>query len=247
MSGRHIAGTGRHRTPLTPRRWPLYSMATGAIVVALISGTGIGATWALWSDQYDPTLQSGQGSVGIRFERLTAPASSATAAGPSSTLNAVLGYADAAAVVTASPQATAIALAVSARADGNAGITYGIALPAFPAGSVLGASTVRLFPVTSAAACTVPAAQAAAAAAQPATTGIVAIAPGTPADDTVVQYWCLGVVYPGVGGSYTNIATAGGTAPVSGLPATAQGSWTAYLTAQGSYALTHTVTYPEAP
>lgn len=231
------------------RRRGLRALAIG--VAAALAGVAAvsGVAWALWSDAFtNPSLQVASGSkVGISFGRVGGTPQYAT--GPTSVLSQTLSLQDARTMRPTS--GLAIPLAVTMRADGNAGLTYGIALPTFRAGSAFAVSTVRLFPITASsdaqaqAACRTDVAPVT----QPATTGIVGIAPGP--DPTAplgrkVSYWCLTVVYPGSGGTYTNSATGAATTP-SGGTVTANTSWTALVVDPGTYALTHAVTLPGGP
>lgn len=247
----HADGRGRYRAVGAVRT------PTGGVIVGLASavvlsiGLGTATAWALWSDAFtNPSLQvATQPKVGISFERLGGSAQTAT--GPASVLAQDLARSDGQTLLASATDTVAIPLAVRMRADGHAGISYDIALPAFPAGTLFDASTVRLFPIVAAtdaaaqSACTA----AAAPAAQPSTSDIVGIAAGVdPAapNGLAVDYWCLTAAYSGTGGTYTNTATASGTAP-SGATAQGQDSWSAYVVAPGTYSLTHELHLPGGP
>lgn len=222
-----------------------------AVVAAALVATGVsgGAAWALWSDELvNPSLQVATGSqVGVGWGRVGGTVDAAT--GPASALTVTLGQGDAQALIASPSKTIAVPLVVRLRADGNAGITYSIALPTYPAGSLFGASTVRLFPITATtdaaaqAACTL----AAAPSAQPPTMNVVGIPPGADAPTGIdSDYWCLTAAYSGTGGTYQNTATARGTAP-SGVVAEAQSTWQAFIVSPGTYTLTHSVTLPGSP
>lgn len=215
-----------------------------ALAVTGVLGTGL-AAYALWSDSVDNSGAATIGQVGVKFERLGTTTSSATATASTSVLSAAVVKADAQAMIAATPKAVAVPLAVRVRADGNAGINYTLALGTPAAGSVLAASTLRIFPVATQADCTAAAAVTAAAAPQPSTTNVVGLAPGETTTSTASAFWCLGAVYSGTGGTYTNTATASTT--FNSAPVTATDSWSAYVFAPVTVSLTHTVTTPGSP
>lgn len=241
-----------HRTThRRPRRLCAPLVASVAGMVALGIGAGSGATWSLWSDAFtNPSLQVATGAqVGITFGRVGGSAVAATA--ESSVLTAGVTRADGQMLLAAAPRAVAIPLVVRMRADGHTGINYSLTVPAFPAGTLLAASTIRLFPVSATtdaaaqAACTPPAAPVA----QPATAGIIGIAAGVDTgapNGLAADYWCLTAVYSGSGGTYENTATAAGVAP-SGVAVQADATWTAFVIAPGSTSLVHELHLPGGP
>lgn len=243
--------TAALRTPRPTRRSRITIVVVTA-VVAVVSGLlSAAGSWALWSQAFtNPSLQAAAGpQAGISLARVGGAASAAT--GPASVLTATLGRSDAQTLLATSGRAVAIPLVVRMRADGHAGMTYDIALPAFVPGTLFAASTVRLFPLSSTtdaaalAACT----PAAAPAVQPPTTDIVGIAAGVDPSapgGTAVDYWCLAATYNGSGGTYQNTATVQGTAP-SGAVVSGQSTWHAFLVSPGTYSLTHEITLPGAP
>ncbi|SIT69944.1 hypothetical protein [Microbacterium sp. RU33B] len=217
---------------------------------ALLGATAAGGVaWALWSDALvNPSLQvAADAKVGISFGRVgEAPA---FATGASSVLEETVGLQDGQDMSTLSN--ISIPLAVTMRADGNAGMTYSIDLPIFQPGTLFDVSIVRLFPLPTATsddearlACRLDAAPAT----QPPTSGIVGIAPGVDAsapDGRAVDYWCLSIYYRDGGGFYLNTGVASAQSP-SG-PVSGQSSWFALVVDPGTYTLTHTVTLPGGP
>ena len=232
------------------RRHGIRPRTIAILLVAAFVGVvgGAGASWALWSDAVtNPSMQLATGSkVGISLERVDGTPQYATSA--SSVLTQTLGLAEAQA---ASGLNVAIPLAVRMRADGNAGISYSIARPTFRAGTLFAVSTVTLFPLSATtdaearSQCNIFAAPGT----QPATTGIVGIAPGvdpTAPQGVAVDYWCLTSYYFAGGGFYQNTGTANGTSP-TGEQVTAQADWMSMLVDPGTYSLTHQITLPGVP
>jgi hypothetical protein len=227
----------------------VFAAVFAAVAVLGVGGTGV--AWALWSDSHtDSSVRvATEPQVGVSFSRVGSAGTAATDA--ASVLDVAITRADGQALLAASPRAVAVPLAVRLRADGHAGITYSLAVPAFAPGTLFAASTIRLFPVTATtdaaaqAACT----PAAAPPTQPSTTAIVGIAAGVdPAapDGLAVDYWCLTAVYSGTGGDYANTATAQGTAP-SGVVVQAQDTWQTFVIAPADVSLTHTLHLPGGP
>lgn len=254
MSAHRLPRSARSARPSHRQRGAASrSVVIGGVAAATAVAAVLGvAAYGLWSDSAlpaDAAVSTGQ--VGVQLDRLASASStttsSQTATAATSVLTASTVRGDASTMVTATPQAVAVPLQVRLRADGNAGLRYTLAIAAPATGSVFAASTVRLFPVASAAACTPAAAAVAAATTQPNLVDIAGLATGSTAPATATAFWCLGAVYPGTGGIYTNTATASGTNAATSQPVSSTASWSAYVYARLDVNLTHTVITPGSP
>jgi len=186
--------------------------AAGAVAGAvLLVAAGAGAARALWSDSATVDAATGSGSAGFSVE---ARGSTEVATDPGEMLAVTVGATEAQSLTENG--SIALPLVVRSRADGNTGLSYTIEQPAFALGSVFAESTVRLFPVDSAAACTVEAAPASATGTSLAAVGVAAGYGTDRASWTATQYWCLTAVYDPLSdpvSTYTNTGTVTGSYP----------------------------------
>ncbi|WP_098484355.1 hypothetical protein [Georgenia soli] len=231
-----------------------------ALAVAL--GAGTGTALALWDDTEQFSAEVGSGMVGFAIGKPGA-ADRTVAAGPADRLAFPLGPDEATTLLDTGE--VAVGIQVDARADGNKGLSYALDLPDLPADSIFGSSTVRVYRVDSAAACSAHG-----------ITGRPPAATYTPADPdgdgtfepgpagwdrtwasstpvradydddwTATEYWCVVATLGDLPdeGSYTNTATV--SVEVDGDTYTAEDTWRADVTTAADPAdePTHTINF----
>ncbi|MDR3203070.1 MAG: hypothetical protein LBT54_08085 [Bifidobacteriaceae bacterium] len=212
MSAGRTPGAGTARKAW---RAPAVALATGVLLAA-------SPAWALWQSQTAGNdVAAGSGLIGFAVARDGLAADAATSKGDPVAF--ALGPADAAAAQAAG--GLAVAFQVQLRGDGHAGLTYGIVLPSWTAGTVFASSVVRVFPVADPAGCT----PAAAPADQGRLDGLAGIATDYAPVKTAAHWWCLTAVWqPAAIGDYANTGLVTAQDP-GGSPVQDSAAWNAGL------------------
>lgn len=205
-------------TPSRPRRLTLAVIA-GAALAGIVLGAG-GSTLALWNDS-----ASRAGSIGSGAEWFAAGQPGSTSAAPDGTAAVSVGAAEAETLL--SQGSVAVPFQTDSMSQGNLGLRYTVAEPKDWGDGVFGAADTALFPVASAADCTVSAVP---------HDGSSLTSTPVPADYSgsetpTTEFWCLVASVeqlPGTG-AYANTASATATAPDS-ASVTAQDRWSTRVT-----------------
>lgn len=219
-------------TTLTTSRARSVAVVAAAAVLGGALGVG-GASFALWQDAtgFDGQISSGyeyfaagRGAANSSTVPDGAMSAASEAAAPPTGHAASVTVGSADAQVLADEHELAIPLRIDSLSQGNKGLAYTIAEPDWGE-HILGNAEVFLFPVPTAAECTVKNA--------PATQPTDLASTPVPADysDTTTpttEYWCLVATLDGLPdeGSYTNTVTAIGTDP-AGTEVSDTDSWSA--------------------
>jgi predicted ribosomally synthesized peptide with SipW-like signal peptide len=217
-------------------------LAAAGLVAAAAVGVVGGAAFALWQDQVDAT---GRIASGVVVFGAGAPAAKGSLADYSTAPGdaPVFTFGSAAATTLFTQGSVAVPIQVDALSQGNRGLSY--ELDPSITGGVFGASDVIVFPVASAAACTVGAAPATQ---PPLTSTPVSAAYSGAYDDTVddltSEYWCVVAQFDRTLYDYDNQVTARGSwSP--GSTVQDEDTWAATVTSDLDPAVEpdHTITF----
>lgn len=191
-----------------------------AATVGLALGAG-GMTAAYWNDHV-----SFDGKISAGYEYFAAGRADATvAAGSAHTATVTVGAAEATTLVT--DGAIAIPLQTDSLSQGNKGLRYDVSLPSSWGDGVFGVARTVVFPVASAADCTVTTPVPA----SPSLSSSPVTADYSTSEDPVTEYWCLIATLDGLPdeGEYTNVAEVTAQDP-SGRSVSNTSSWSANVT-----------------
>ncbi|GEL96285.1 hypothetical protein [Cellulomonas composti] len=220
-------------------------LVAAVLAVAVVLGVGAGGTFALWRDAVTGTVRMpvgvtifGAGTVGSPTYATTNAVLDANRNRGSVTYS--FGPAQATALYNSNSSAggsVAIPMQVTSLQQGHRGLAYTVA-PSI-SGGVFGSSTVTLYKVTSAAACTTSTTSTAASSSTPWSSAYTAST--TPS----TEYWCLVAKYVPTKWSHTDTASVTATGPGTSGSLSASSTWTATsaITFDPALEPTHTVTF----